>query len=192
MTRAELAAEALWGSRLQFSVTSAPIGLVDDKPADYVAAFHQWIRKRSLDELLIDVASYEHVPSGPGVLLVGHECDYSVRFESARRRLTCRHKRNPSSKGDAVQRSVERLIKAVTLLEQDNSLPGQPRFNRTELLFESNDRLIHPNDAATVERVSSALKQCLPALLGQSVVSVHSDSTPRERVALRITLSAPR
>ena len=40
-------------------------------PAEFITVFHQWVKDKVLDELLIDVADYRHVPAGPGVLLVG-------------------------------------------------------------------------------------------------------------------------
>ena len=42
------------------------------------AVFHQWIRDSVCPEMLIDVADYRHVPAGPGVMLIGHEANYSL------------------------------------------------------------------------------------------------------------------
>ena len=47
-------------------------------PARFIEVFHQWIRDETLEELLIDVADYRHVPSGPGVMLIALEADYSM------------------------------------------------------------------------------------------------------------------
>ena len=43
-----------------------------------IPIFHRWIQHHELDELLLDVADYKHVPDGPGVMLVAHEAYYSV------------------------------------------------------------------------------------------------------------------
>ena len=43
-----------------------------------VQVFHSWIQKASLGHLLIDVASYEHVDDGPGVLIIAHEGHYAL------------------------------------------------------------------------------------------------------------------
>src|SRR4029077_10076795 len=43
-----------------------------------IPIFHGWIQGRVCDELLLDIADYRHVPAGPGVVLIGHEADYSV------------------------------------------------------------------------------------------------------------------
>ena len=43
-----------------------------------IPVFHRWIREQAMPELLIDVADYSHVPAGPGVMVIGHEANYSV------------------------------------------------------------------------------------------------------------------
>src|SRR5271154_4836396 len=43
-----------------------------------IPVFHRWIREHVFDELLLDVADYRHVPAGPGVVLIGHQANYSV------------------------------------------------------------------------------------------------------------------
>ena len=43
---------------------------VSVRPREFVPVFHRWIQTQAVrDQLLIDVADYEHVPEGPGVLL---------------------------------------------------------------------------------------------------------------------------
>lgn len=43
-----------------------------------IPIFHGWIEGQTSSELLLDIADYRHVPAGPGVVLIGHEGDYSV------------------------------------------------------------------------------------------------------------------
>ena len=43
-----------------------------------IPVFHGWIQARARPELLLDIADYRHVPAGPGVVLIGHEANYSV------------------------------------------------------------------------------------------------------------------
>ncbi|MDB4980878.1 MAG: hypothetical protein JWM82_1630, partial [Myxococcales bacterium] len=42
----------------------------------FVPVFHRFIKDKVLPELVIDVANYDHVPKGPGVVLIGHGSDY--------------------------------------------------------------------------------------------------------------------
>ncbi|MGB0678418.1 MAG: hypothetical protein ACPGUV_02005 [Polyangiales bacterium] len=52
--------------------TTAPANFA---PAQLIPIFHDWVRTQPFDELLIDVADYQHVHHGPAVLLVGHAFD---------------------------------------------------------------------------------------------------------------------
>ncbi len=52
----------------------------DLEPA--IAVFHRCIQRGWLEGQLIDVADYRHVPSGPGVMLGGHDVEYTLTHES--------------------------------------------------------------------------------------------------------------
>ena len=73
----------VWGTRLQLTMASEPLKAPLQNLSAYVAVFHDWIRRGATEDLLIDVVSYEHVPAGPGVLLLGHEVDYAIRQDDA-------------------------------------------------------------------------------------------------------------
>src|SRR5689334_10419959 len=62
-----------------------------------VPIFHRWIQDQAREEILIDVADYRHVPAGPGVLLIGHEANYSV--DNTGLRLGVRYNRKAASSG---------------------------------------------------------------------------------------------
>ena len=58
---------------------SVKLFLADDgrpEPRDVIPVFHRWIQTSAVDGLLIDVADYAHLPTGPSVLLVAHEGHY--------------------------------------------------------------------------------------------------------------------
>ncbi len=46
------------------------------EPSDVIPVFHPWIQTQAVDGLLIDVADYSHMATGPCVLLVAHEGHY--------------------------------------------------------------------------------------------------------------------
>ena len=46
------------------------------EPADVIPVFHRWIQTQAVDGLLIDVADYSHMATGPCVVLVAHEGHY--------------------------------------------------------------------------------------------------------------------
>src|ERR1700693_2074086 len=62
-----------------------------------IPVFHSWIENQNGDELLIDVADYTHVPAGPGIVLIGHEGNYSV--DNTGDRLGVRYNRKAKLNG---------------------------------------------------------------------------------------------
>jgi hypothetical protein len=118
-----------------------------------IPVFHGWIEDQAADdELLIDVADYSHVPAGPGVVLIGHEGNYSV--DNTGNRLGVRYNRKAALDGnnqDCLTQAARAALAACRRLEAEPRLDGKFRFNGQDLEIFINDRLIAPNDAATRE-----------------------------------------
>src|ERR1051325_25319 len=93
------------------------------KLADYAAVFNNWIQKQRLEELLIDVADYLHVYHGPGILLIGHEADYSLDQRAGR--LGLLYNRKELVEGTTQEKLVQAIRAALTvaeILERENGL----------------------------------------------------------------------
>lgn len=176
------------GERLQISIHSEPLRNPDVDLEQYVGVFHEWIRQSALGGggLLIDVASYAHVPNGPGVVLIGHELDYGVRIALGRVELTCRHKRDPGGEGDAFKRCLRQLLQAAQLLEGASKLAEAPSFRASDFVFRSNDRLRCPNNPDVGSRVASAVGRVFCKALGISNLDVANIGTEREALTLII------
>ena len=118
-----------------------------------IPVFHGWIESRAEeDELLIDVADYSHVPAGPGVVLIGHEGNYSV--DNTGNRLGVRYNRKAAVDGsnqDRLTQATRAALTACRRLEAEPRLGGKFRFNGQDIEIFINDRLIAPNNAATRE-----------------------------------------
>lgn len=184
--------ESTWlGERLQLSLHAQPLKQPHADLEPYVAVFHDWIRRSALDGagLLIDVASYAHVPNGPGVLLIGHELDFGVRIASGRVELTCRHKRDPEGSGNALQRCLRQLLQAALLLEGAGTLSEAPTFRASEFLFRSNDRLRCPNNPEASSRAMRSVGALFCRVLG--VQELVSASIGAEREALTLVIKRP-
>ena len=124
-----------------------------------VPIFHRWIQDQARAELLIDVADYRHVPAGPGVILIGHEANYSI--DDADHRLGVRYNRKASLAGSNLDRLTQATRAALDIcraLESDPSLEGKLRFNGQELEIAINDRLLAPNNVATREALQAELQ----------------------------------
>src|SRR5579862_9605913 len=95
-----------------------------------IPVFHGWIEHQDGDELLIDVADYTHVPAGPGVVLIGHEGNYSV--DNTGNRLGVRYNRKAGLDGNNQDRLAQATRSALTAfqrLEREPRLGGKISFN---------------------------------------------------------------
>lgn len=165
-----------------FAVDPAAVNL-----EDYSAVFNAWIQAQDMDELLVDVADYRHVHHGPGILLIGHEADYGL--DNTHGRLGLLYNRKAPVQGRAAERLAQALataLRAARRLEQGQGL----RFNTGELLLFVNDRLIAPNNEATLAALQPALDEALGALFGGRAYSAARNPDPRERFSLHITTPA--
>ena len=139
-------------------------------PRDVIPVFHRWIQTRAVDGLLIDVADYTHLPTGPLVLLVGHEGRYVL--DRGDERLGLQYVRTQPLDGPLETRLrtvAGMLVRAARLLESDATLPGPVRFRGDEIEWVANDRLLAPNTPETLSAVRPAFESFLGTL---------SDGTP--------------
>jgi hypothetical protein len=144
--------------------------------------FHDWIQKQVCEELLLDVADYRHVPAGPGVVLIGHEGNYSV--DNADDRLGVRYNRKAALDGsnqDHLIQATRAALTACQRLETDPRLESKLRFNGRELEVFINDRLLAPNRAGTRQAVEPEFRSFLHRLLGGSDYSLEfANGDPRK------------
>src|SRR6204780_4022112 len=103
-------------------------------PAALIPVFHKWIQDQASGDLLLDVADYRHVPSGPGVVLIGHEGNYSL--DNTGGRWGVRYNRKgplEGTNGDRLLQAAHAAFAAVQRLERESSLDGRIQFNGYEL-----------------------------------------------------------
>ena len=157
---------------------------------DFIKVFHRWTSEQCLDELLIDVADYRHVPNGPGVVLVGHEADYAI--DHARGRYGVLYNRKAPIDGtnaDRIRQALEAALGACELLE--NEFPGRLAFDRSQLEIFVNDRALAPNTAETFAAVQPDIESTLQGLGHAGVTLTHSSSEdPRTRFGVLVQLEA--
>lgn len=118
--------------------------------ADAIPVFHQWIRDGVCPEMLIDVADYAHVSAGPGVLLIGHEANYSL--DERENRLGLLYNRKAALDGTFQSRLAaahHAALAACDRLEQEPAFRGKLRFDRNRIEVFVNDRLLAPNNDET-------------------------------------------
>lgn len=136
-------------------------------PAALIPVFHKWIQQGPLEELLIDVANYEHVPDGPAVMLIAHEADYALDRADGRPGLLYTRKRDlPDGVGSAVGLALRRLFSAARLLEEERSLGGRCTFRTDEIEIRFLDRLNVRNEEASLHRIRDEVVRSLTEFYG--------------------------
>jgi len=151
--------------------------------ADFAAVFNTWIQQQRLDELLIDVADYLHVHNGPGIMLIGHEADYSLDNRAGR--LGLLYNRKEQLEGTTEEKLVQATRSALTvaqILENENGL----KFNGSEVQVIINDRLLVPNTIETLAALEPELKSFFNQLYGGTEYSLSHKSDPRERFTIQV------
>jgi hypothetical protein len=148
-----------------------------------IPVFHGWIRDQALGgELLLDIADYRHVRAGPGVILIGHEGDYSV--DHSDNRLGFRYNRKaavPGSNQDRLLQAMRAALVACQRMEAEPQLNGKIKFGGQEIDIFFNDRLLVPNTAATRQSVEPELDMFFSRLFrGGYSISYASAADPRK------------
>ncbi len=147
-----------------------------------VPIFHDWMRDQLWEELLLDIADYSHVYQGPGVVLIGHEGNYSV--DNTDGRLGVRYNRKAALGGsnhDRLVQGTRAALNACRALGADPRLAGKVRFNGREIELFINDRLIAPNDEKSREAAASDFHNLFTGLFekGEYALSFEEDSQRR-------------
>jgi hypothetical protein len=159
---------------------------VDSHPrlSDAIPVFHRWIRNKTLPEMMIDVSDYEHVPSGPGIILVCHEAIYSLD------KLGLVYNRRTALNGsveDRLQQAVKSVESAAELLEKEPEFSGKLRFNRNAWEVAVNDRMLAPNTEATWKSLEPVLRKVFDSVIGAGKYTLQHHADPRE--LFRVTVA---
>ncbi|HLK48327.1 MAG TPA: hypothetical protein VKT49_09345 [Bryobacteraceae bacterium] len=158
---------------------------------DAVPVFHRWIQEKRLPEMMIDVSDYEHVPSGPGIILVCHEAIYGL--DQGKGRLGLVYNRRTALNGaveDRLAQAVQSAERAAALLEQEPEFAGKLHFDRNGWEVAVNDRGLAPNTEATWASLEPVIRNVFDRVLGAGRYSLQHHADPRE--LFRVTVTAER
>jgi len=156
----------------------------------FVPLFHDWIQKNKVEGLLIDVADYKHVPNGPGMMLIGHEGDYSMDNAEGRPGLMYTRKRQRPDDLVDLLRLIFRLdLSAAQVLESEPAVQGKIKISTAEAEVIFFDRLHTPNNADTFEAVRGTLESVLQEIYGTAAQVALVPTDPRQPLTLKITAS---
>ena len=154
---------------------------------EVVPVFHHWIQDQIWEELLVDVADYRHVPGGPGIILVGHEADYSI--DNSENRLGIRYNRKTMVQGtnqDRLRQALKAALSACERLEAEQRLKDQVRFGRREMKLSVNDRLLVPNVQSSYDSIEPEIKHFFADLLIGFDFALGREDNPRNLFGLTV------
>ncbi len=157
----------------------------------FIPIFHRWIQEQNMSDLLLDVADYQHVPSGPGIMLIAQNANYSI--DNAQNRLGFLYNQKTVLEGnnpDKLKKLFQTTLLTCQKLEQEETLKGKLKFLTNEMQFILNDRLNAPNTEETFQKVKGEISSFLNSFFGENNYSLHRHSDPRERFTLEIKTSA--
>ena len=157
-----------------------------------IPVFHNWIQDQICEELLIDVADYRHVHAGPGMVLIGHEADFSV--DNTDCRLGIRYNRKATLGGsneDRLNQALRAALIACQRLESDARLEGTIRFDRREMQLFINDRLIAPNLEDTYTALKPELEVFFQKLFEGNGLSLKHNRDPRSLLSVAVKATKP-
>jgi hypothetical protein len=150
---------------------------------DFGAVFNTWIQAQRLEELLIDVADYLHVHNGPGIMLIGHEADYSLDNRAGRLGLLYNRKEQlEGTTEDKLAQAARAALTVAQILEKENGL----KFSGSEVQIIINDRLLVPNATETFEALEPEVKTFFDKLFDGAEFSLAHHNDPRERFTVNV------
>ena len=158
--------------------------------AALVPVFHGWIQEQIFDELLIDVADYRHVPDGPGVMVIGHEADYSV--DNTDGRLGVRYHRKAvlnSDNQERLRQAIRSAFAACLRLEEDPALNQKLRFNGQDVEIVVNDRLLAPNNPEIRQAIEPEIRALADKLFGAGSYQLTWQTDPRRLLSATVKVS---
>jgi len=149
----------------------------------FLTIFNNWIQSHATEELLVDVADYRHVFAGPGVVLIGHEANYSLDNAGERLGLLYNRKADvPGTNQERLRQAVRAALLAAQRLEKEQKL----KFNGREAQVIVNDRLLAPNTPETFAALAPDLKVFFNQLYGEENYEFERNSDSRERLTVNV------
>jgi hypothetical protein len=155
-----------------------------------VPIFQRWIQRQLVEGMLIDVAAYEHVFEGPGILLIGDEGDYSLDMRDGRPGLMYTRKRQIDGTPIDMLRAAARLaLIATQKLAVEPTIKGIA-FDYSQVQITLLDRLNFPNTPEAFANAKVELEQFAGALYsGSDTIIELAYTDPREPLSLVVKSS---
>ncbi len=159
----------------------------------FIDIFHDWIRHKRLNHVMLDVADYRHVPTGPGIMLVTHEVNYAMDREDGRFGLYAQRKLGSE---ETLKERIAGLVKTTarfgSLLEAESRMNGKLYLEGSKFHYIANDRLHAPNTEDAFNQIKPELEAIAADLYPSKSVSVtRLQNDPRARLTAVVEADSP-
>ena len=136
---------------------------------------------------MIDVADYDHVPEGPGTVLVSHEANLSTDRAGRPGLLYVRKRTLSGTTAERFQVVLKAALNAAAVLENHPDLAGKVSFRTDEFLIRIYDRLEAPNTPETFDSVRRELEAVLAEKFAKLRVKLEYVPSALEAFEVRVT-----
>lgn len=157
-----------------------------------ISILHDWISNQDLEEILIDVADYRHVPDGPGIILIGHQANISLTEDN--RCITLCYNRKIATKGTNEERFRQAVRGALIVcekLELDERLTGKMNFECQEIEILINDRIFVSNKKKFYQILDPKFKRLFDIIFEKNEYSISHFEDPRKVYSIKIKTPSP-
>jgi hypothetical protein len=138
------------------------------------------------------VADYRHVKDGPGVIVIGHEADYSI--DQTDGRLGVRYNRKaplPGSNQDRLEQATRSALGALQRLQSDTRLNGRPALGVSDVEITINDRVLAPNNSETRASVARDFETFAAKLFPPGLFKLNYSHDERRLFSVTIQAASP-
>jgi hypothetical protein len=155
-----------------------------------VPVFHGWIQNQASGELLLDVADYRHVSSGPGVVLIGHRGNYSLDNTGGQMgvRYNCKTALEGTNQDRLIQ-ATQAALAACQRLEAEPRLHGSVQFDGHAMEVFINDRLLAPHTPQTEAAADGEFRAFFSSLFGEFEYTLAYPPDPRDLFSVQVRTS---
>jgi hypothetical protein len=149
---------------------------------DTIPLFTRWIQEEP--DRWLDLADYRHVPSGPGVILIGKDCH--VAMDNRRDEPALLFSRREPYEGSNRERIASALRDAFAFAERLSRDLPRIRFRQDVCEFAVNDRVAFPNEPEIAGAVEAELRAAVAEQMPGAATTFEYDANPKERVTFRV------
>lgn len=159
-------------------------------PAAIIPVFHRWISESAVEGLLIDVADYKHVPNGPGIMLIGHEGDYSIDYTDGAPAFRYERKRDhPAELRQQIHQALRLALTGAQTLVDNPDPHGPIGFRTDQVVVSIADRLHAPNTAERFAAIRHEVEAAVAEIYGAVVEKIQRVSEDeREPLGFRVRI----